>query len=85
MTSTVFVDKRAQRGIWDQWRIWEIATLDPDVETEMIRFYDWLKEARPHLLDWNLEDDDRPWTSGRSFTNGSATTSARTRACSLCR
>ena len=59
MTSTVFVDKRAQRGIWDQWRMWEIVTLDPDIETEMFRFYDWVKDARPQLLDWSFDDDDR--------------------------
>lgn len=59
MTRIVYVDRTVRRNIWDQWRLWEIITPDPDIETEMFRFYDWLKEARPQLLDWRLEDDDR--------------------------
>ena len=57
MTRVVYIDKNAQRGIWDQWRLWEIITPDPDIETEMFKFYDWLKEARPQLLEWNVEDE----------------------------
>lgn len=59
MTRIVYVDRTVRRNIWDQWRLWEIITLDPDIETEMFRFYDWLKEARPQLLDWQFEDNDR--------------------------
>ena len=59
MTRIVYIDKNAQRGIWDQWRIWDIVTADPDIETEMFKFYDWLKQARPQLLEWSFENEDQ--------------------------
>ena len=57
MARVVYIDKSARRGIWDQWRLWDISTPDPDIETEMFKFYDWLKEARPQLLEWNIEEE----------------------------
>jgi hypothetical protein len=59
MTRIVYIDRSAQQRIWDQWRVWEIFTPDPDIEMEMFRFYDWLREARPQLLDWQFEDNDQ--------------------------
>lgn len=57
MTRIVYVDRTVRRCIWDQWRLWEIITPDPDIETEMFKFFDWLREARPQLLEWKLEED----------------------------
>lgn len=49
----------ARRAILQQWRQRDISH-EADVTSEMYTFYDWLRQARPNLLDFDCQGRE-PW------------------------